>query len=57
LDLVEAKDISELKAKHAELEAKLAVETRRQTPDEAAIAEIKRAKLRIKDRLAALAHA
>lgn len=54
---MEANDISELKAKHAELEAKLDAEARRYAPDETVIAELKRAKLRIKDRLAALAHA
>jgi hypothetical protein len=55
--LVEAKDVKGLKAKHAELEARLNAETSKQAPNETAIAELKRAKLRIKDRIAVLTHA
>ncbi|MSO71045.1 MAG: DUF465 domain-containing protein [Alphaproteobacteria bacterium] len=54
---MEAKDVSDLKARHAELEAKLDAEKRRNAPNATMIAELKRAKLRIKDRLAVLAHA
>jgi uncharacterized protein len=54
---VATKDIVELQAKHAELEAKLNAEAHRQAPNETLIAELKREKLRIKDRLASLTHA
>lgn len=43
--------VQSLKAKHAALEAALDDETRRPLPDEIAIAELKRKKLKIKDEL------
>ncbi|TDQ84504.1 hypothetical protein A8950_1061 [Dongia mobilis] len=43
-----------LKAKHADLDAKIAAEERRPHPDDAAIHELKKQKLRIKDELAVL---
>lgn len=44
-------DIGALRAKHADLEAKLEDELRRPVPDEVAMSEIKRLKLRIKDQI------
>ena len=49
--------VNELQAKHAELEARLDAESRKQAPDPATIAELKRAKLRVKDQIAVLSHA
>ena len=43
-----------LKARHAELEEALSLETARPLPDAATIAELKKRKLRIKDELAKL---
>ena len=43
-----------LRARHAELEEALATETHRPLPDQVAIKEIKKQKLRIKDELARL---
>ncbi len=43
--------IGALRAKHADLEAKLEDELRRPVPDEVAMSEIKRLKLRIKDQI------
>lgn len=43
--------IESLRAKHAALESAIALETRRPLPDERAIADLKRQKLRIKDEL------
>ncbi len=45
---------TELMAEHARLEAKLQEELNRPMPDQATITEIKRAKLRVKDEIAAL---
>ncbi|HEX7005937.1 MAG TPA: YdcH family protein [Alphaproteobacteria bacterium] len=43
-----------LRAKHANLEARIEDELKRPHPDEATVASLKRQKLRIKDELAAL---
>lgn len=43
--------VQSLKAKHAALDAALDDEARRPAPDEVAIAELKRKKLKIKDEL------
>lgn len=43
---------SALMAKHAGLEHRIAVETRRPAPDTALIAELKKRKLRLKEELA-----
>ncbi|MTJ80186.1 MAG: DUF465 domain-containing protein [Telmatospirillum sp.] len=43
--------VQSLKAKHAALEAALDEEVHRPLPDDAAIAELKRKKLKIKDEL------
>lgn len=43
-----------LKSKHADLDAKIADEERRPHPDEAALHELKKQKLRIKDELATM---
>jgi len=40
-----------LAARHADLESRLAMETHRPLPDSATIAQLKKAKLRIKDAL------
>ena len=42
-----------LAARHADLEARIAAETQRPMPDMAIISELKKAKLRIKDSIAA----
>lgn len=55
--MAEVSTVEQLKAKHAELEARLEAEARRQAPDQMAIAEIKRAKLRLKDQIAVLSQA
>ena len=47
--------VESLKARHAELEAALVAETARPMPDTAAIADLKKRKLLIKDELAKLA--
>lgn len=44
-------NIGALRAKHADLEARLEDELRRPVPDEVAMSEIKRRKLRIKDQI------
>jgi len=44
--------VDDLKAKHAALEDKLELEKKRPVPDEIAIAELKRQKLRLKDQIA-----
>jgi len=46
--------VSALRARHAELEARLDEEQGHAHPDDAVIAELKKQKLRIKDELAAL---
>ena len=46
--------IGALRAKHADLEAKLEDELRRPVPNEVALSEIKRLKLRIKDQISQL---
>ena len=46
--------IDGLRAKHADLEAKLEDELRRPIPDEVAMSKIKRQKLRIKDQISHL---
>lgn len=43
---------SALTARHAEIEARIATENARPHPDETIIAQLKKAKLRIKDSLA-----
>ena len=43
-----------LKAKHSDLEAKIADEERRPHPDENCISDLKKQKLRIKDELSVL---
>jgi hypothetical protein len=43
--------VQALAARHADLEARLEMETHRPLPDSAAIAQLKKAKLRIKDAL------
>ena len=50
-------DLNELKAKHAALEEKLAAEAHRTAPDAGTIAQIKREKLRLKDKIASLTQA
>jgi hypothetical protein len=47
--------VQSLKAKHAALEAALEDEARRPMPDTAAVAELKRKKLKIKDELERIA--
>ncbi len=44
--------VDDLKAKHAALEHKLELEKKRPVPDEIAITELKRQKLRLKDQIA-----
>jgi hypothetical protein len=44
--------VDDLKAKHAALEHQLEAEKKRPLPDEITIAELKRQKLRLKDRIA-----
>lgn len=44
---------SALAARHAEIEARIATENARPFPDDAIIAQLKKAKLKIKDSLAA----
>jgi hypothetical protein len=54
---MEASDlIASLKVKHAELEEAIELETRRPLPDAAAISDLKKRKLLIKDRIAQLSH-
>lgn len=43
-----------LAARHAEIEARIASETARPHPDDTVIAQLKKAKLKIKDSLAAV---
>lgn len=45
-----------LSSRHADLEAKIAAEAHRPIPDSITLAELKRAKLRIKEALAARHH-
>jgi hypothetical protein len=55
--VMEASDlIASLKVKHAELEEAIELETRRPLPDAAAISDLKKRKLLIKDRIAQLSH-
>jgi hypothetical protein len=49
--------IEHLKTKHAELETELSTEKRKLQPDAAAVAEIKKRKLVVKDEMERLAHA
>ena len=51
MDVQENDTIDALRAKHADLEAKLEDELRRPVPDEVAMSQIKRLKLRIKDQI------
>lgn len=44
-----------LRAKHEELDRQVSVETARPHPDDTALMELKRQKLRIKDRMSGLA--
>ena len=53
----ESLQIKELKARHAELEVALDAEVGKPFPDQAAVATIKKQKLRIKDEIARLEHA
>lgn len=46
--------LESLKAKHSDLEARIADEERRPQPDEASISDLKKQKLRIKDELSQL---
>jgi hypothetical protein len=46
--------IESLRARHQQLEGELEAEVNRPRPDEALVAELKKAKLRIKDELAEL---
>ena len=48
--------VDALKAKHAALDLALAEENRRPHPDAAALSELKREKLRIKDELQRIVH-
>ena len=50
--LMESSHVTALQSKHANLEAKLRDELSRPAPDDRAIREIKRKKLRIKEELA-----
>ena len=50
--MTEDKHTASLRARHAELEEALEVETHRPLPDQVAIKDIKKQKLRIKDELA-----
>lgn len=52
-----AAHVESLKSKHADLDAKIAVEERRPQPDEATIHALKKLKLRIKDELATIEQA
>lgn len=52
----EAERIEFLKTKHAELEIELSAEKRKLKPDSAAVAEIKKRKLVVKDEIERLAH-
>lgn len=54
MDVGEYDTIDSLRAKHADLEAKLQAEMRRPIPDEVAMSEIKRLKLRVKDQISQL---
>ena len=53
----EADRIETLKSKHAQLETELTAEKRKPQPDTAAVAEIKKRKLNVKDAMERLAHA
>jgi hypothetical protein len=53
----EADRIETLKYKHAQLETELTAEKRKPQPDTAAVAEIKKRKLNVKDEMERLAHA
>lgn len=48
--------IESLKAKHAELDEAISMESRRPAPNSAQVAQMKRQKLRIKDELSSLGH-
>ncbi len=52
--MVQLHSITELKTRHAELEGLLSVEDHRPHPDEGAMTEMKREKLKIKDLIAGL---
>jgi len=52
-----ASHLDALKAKHADLEARIADEERRPHPDDVVIHELKKMKLRIKDQLTEIARA
>jgi hypothetical protein len=52
--MIQEEHAASLKARHAELEEVLEVETHKPNPDETAIKEIKKRKLQIKDELARL---
>ena len=53
----EADRIETLKSKHAQLETELTAEKRKPQPDSAAVGEIKKRKLNVKDEMERLAHA
>ena len=50
-------EIEKLKARHAELEQELDTEASKPFPDQTAVANIKKQKLKIKDQIARLEHA
>ncbi len=52
--MIQDENAASLKARHAELEEALDIETDRPLPDQVAIKDIKKQKLRIKDELARL---
>ena len=52
--MTEEDQVASLKARHAELEEALERENNRPMPDQAALAELKKRKLQIKDELARL---
>jgi hypothetical protein len=54
--LSENPKVDSLRAQHAALEAKLEEEISRPHPDDMSISELKREKLRIKDRISSLEH-
>lgn len=53
----ESRQIAELKARHAELEEALRVETSKAFPDQTTVADLKKQKLQAKDRIALLEQA
>ena len=52
--MIQDENVASLRARHAELEEELDIETHRPNPDEVTIKDIKKQKLRIKDELARL---